>query len=114
MFEGSEYLDVYERDFERIREFDTIEDAKKALAARDKVESDQAEIERASKKAKNLRVGKIRGDIQKGSVEDEEVRSKIRAELMAEIALEKEADAAAGKGTSKAVVGPKTTKRGAK
>lgn len=77
------YMEDYQDEFERIREFEDVEDAKVALEARK-----AADLEMNGEKfkeKKKLRVSKIRGDVRKGSLEDEELRSKIRAELEAEL-----------------------------
>jgi len=78
------YMAAYEGEFERIREFDTIDDATKALAAR--IAADEVHEPILGKE--RLRSAKIRGDIRKGSVMDEEVRAQIRAELKAELEAE--------------------------
>lgn len=106
LFHGPDYLEAYEREFERIREFDDLDEAKKALAARESVEY-QRKIEAQKEKVrKNIRASKVRGDIRKGSVEDEELRARIKAELMAEMAVEEETAKA-----TKSNTGPKTRAR---
>lgn len=85
LFNGPEYLENYENEFERIREFDTLEDAQKALKARESVEAKERDEARRAKARKNIIASKVRGDIRKGSVDDEELRAKIKAELEAEM-----------------------------
>lgn len=79
------YMEDYQDEFERIREFDTAEEAKKAYDAR---KAADAALVPAKKGKEKLRVSKIRGDIRKGSLEDEALREKIKAEIKAEMAAE--------------------------
>lgn len=89
------YIANYESEFERIREFDSLEEANAALAARKSAD----EVHRKPTQLKKLRSAKVRGDIKKGSIPDEDVRAQVRAEIEAEIAIE---SAKAGKPTAKA------------
>jgi hypothetical protein len=94
------YIANYEREYERIREFDTMEEAVLALAAREAADpKGNAHVDKSA-----IKVGKLRGDIKKGSLDDEDLRATIRAEIIAEGGLEKPP-------SSKAQAGPKTTKR---
>lgn len=106
LFHGADYLENYEREFERIREFDSLEEAQKALATRDAATRKARNEKMLSKVKKNIRAGKLRGDIRKGSVEDEETRAKIRAEILEELAQEDQEEPTKG-----ASVGPKTRSR---
>lgn len=100
------YMERYEREFEGIREFDTVEEAREACDAR--IESDR-EFEASKGKGKaNIRAGKVRGDIKKGSKEDEILRAQIRSEIEAEMAAEKPPSSRGAK------AGPRTAKRTAK
>lgn len=110
LFHGPNYLEQYEREFERIREFADLDEAKKALAARESVEHSAKLKALKEKQGERLKVGKLRGDITKGSVEDEELRAKIRAELEEELRSQ---IAETNAKTSRAKVGPKTAKRSA-
>lgn len=73
---NEKYMEIYEREYERIREFDTMEEATEACkirqAADEKIQEPKAD--------KKIRAAKIRGDIKSGSKEDEELRAKIIAE----------------------------------
>lgn len=62
------YIEDYEHEFIRIREFEDIEEAKAALEARKEADIREMSIETPRK---NIRVSKIRGDIRRGSVDDE-------------------------------------------
>lgn len=99
------YVSNYENEFERIREFDSLEEANMALSAR--VEADVV-LAPKSEKTK-LKVAKIRGDIRKGSVDDEKTRATIRAEIEAEMKAEGISLKPPSSATAK--VGPKTTAR---
>jgi hypothetical protein len=92
------YIEVYEREYERIREFDTIEEATEAyeirVAADDKLKPNDDKS--------TIRAAKIRGDIKSGSREDEELRAKIKAEI------EEEQKAAKPPSSRGAKMGPKT------
>lgn len=74
----------YENEYVKIREFDTNSEAQEALAAREA--NDPIKGPRPGRE--NIIDGKIRGDIKKGSVADEDIRAKLKAEIMAEIAEE--------------------------
>jgi len=107
LFIGPDYLERYEREFERIREFESLEDAKSALASRETTDRKAAnELKRP--KSKNIRAGKLRGDIRKGSLDEEDVRAKLRAEIEAELRAELEAKEVAG---NSGKMGPKTSQR---
>lgn len=71
------YIEEYEDEFVRIREFDTLEEAKEALDKRE-----EADAEKVVRKRKKIAVSKVRGDIRKGSVEDEEIHAKMQKEIM--------------------------------
>lgn len=97
------YVAIYEREYERIREFDTIEEAKEALEVR--IQADPKAT--GAKDQGKIKAAKIRGDITKGSVEDEDTRAAVRAEIMEELKKE----GALKPPSSEATVGPKTRKR---
>ena len=92
------YMEIYEREYERIREFDTVEEAVEACEIR------QAADEKISgpKVDKSIKAAKIRGDIKAGSKEDEELRATIKAEI------EEEQKAAKPPSSRGAKMGPKT------
>lgn len=78
------YMANYEREYERIREFETLEDAYEAYVAR--CEADvptQVDFDKTK-----LKAGHIRGDIKKGSLEDEDLRAQIKREIEAELSRE--------------------------
>ena len=76
------YIEKYENEFERIREFDTMDDAKLAYDARE-----NADVKMVKKEKKRIHVSKVRGDIRKGTLEDEEIRARMKAEIEEEISL---------------------------
>ena len=92
------YMEIYEREYERIREFDTVEEAVEACEIR------QAADQRISgpKVDKSIKAAKIRGDIKGGSVEDEKLRAQIKAEI------EEEQKASKPPSSRGAKMGPKT------
>ena len=100
---NEKYVAVYEQEFERIREFDTVGEATAAHAIREAADDKGT----TGKDRKLLQLGKLRGDIKKGSVEDEDVRAAIRKEIMEEM---KAADAIKPP-SSEATVGPKSKAR---
>ena len=96
------YMAKYEREYERIREFDTAEEAHEAYKIRCAAD---AKTEVNWDKTK-LQAGHIRGDIKKGSLDDEDVRAQIKREIEAEITK--------GPGKTRgATMGPKTKARSA-
>ena len=100
------YMEKHEREFERIREFDTAEEAVAAYEAREM--ADRALLDQKGKKTR-IAAAKVRGDIKKGSMEDEALRARMKEELRAELMAEM-----ADKPTSGAASGPKTRARTAK
>lgn len=74
------YIEEYEREFERIREYNTIEDAK---AAYEKRLDEDAKV----KPKRTVKVSKVRGEIRKGESEQEimdRLREEVRMELLSE------------------------------
>lgn len=101
------YLEEYANEFERIREYDTAEEAKEAYDARVKADS----IVKSETKVKSrIASAKVRGDIKKGSMEDEALREQIKAELRIEL----EAELNKSKDTGAATMGAKTRARSSK
>jgi len=94
------YMEKYEREFERIREFDNADEACEAYNVRCMVDK---ELDAKTKKKGSIAAGKVRGDIRKGSIEDEKLRSTLKEELRIELMKEIE--------TGKATAGPKTRAR---
>lgn len=90
------YIEDYENEFERIREYDTLADAQEALAIRQ-----EADLENKPKSEKQkIKVSKIRGDIRKGNIDEDRLRAQIRKEMELEqlqltIGAEKEVEAPA-------------------
>jgi len=74
------YMEMYEREYERIREFDTVEEAVEACEIRKAADVSVGPVIGS----KSIKAAKIRGDIKSGSKEDEELRAKIIAEHEAE------------------------------
>lgn len=74
------YMEAYENEYERIREFETAEEAVEACNIRQAAEGLNAK----RPESKMIKAGKLRGDIKGGSNEDEELRAKIRAEILEE------------------------------
>ena len=99
---NSNYMEAYESEFERIREFDTPEEAMEAYKVRELVDRE----ERSGYSGSKIAAAKVRGDIKKGSMEDEDLRTKLKAELRAELMAEEE--------TGAATMGKKTTARSKK
>ena len=95
------YMESYEREYERLREFDTLEEAVEACEIR-KAADVQPTLTR---KQASLKAGKIRGDVKSGSREDEELRAKIKAEVEEELKVTKPPSSRGAK------MGPKTTKK---
>ena len=95
------YVEAYEREFERVREFDTVEEAHVACAIRQAADTTQGK----HKERKMIKAGKLRGEIKKGSKEDEDLRATIRAELLAELKAVEEPK------STGATIGPKTKAR---
>ena len=93
------YMETYEREYERIREFPTVEEAIEACEIRQAADTKPHELRTKGK----LRAGKIRGDVKGGSKEDEELRAKIKAEVEEEIKTEKPPSSRGAK------MGPKTS-----
>ena len=85
------YLENYENEFENIREFDTPEDARAAYDAREA--ADREMLETTAPKTK-IKAGKIRGEIRRGSLDEEEMRNRLRKEIEAEMALKTPSEAA--------------------
>ena len=75
------YMENYEREYERLREFDTVEEAIEACEIRQAADVKPDMVREKGK----LRAGKLRGDVKEGSKEDEELRATIKAEVEAEI-----------------------------
>lgn len=98
------YLNDYHREFERVREFKSAEEAVAAYEAR--CEADLTEVQRKSRRGK-IAAAKIRGDIKEGSMEDEALRAQLKAELKAEL----EAELALTTDDGSATTGPKTRAR---
>lgn len=99
---NEKYMETYEREYERIREFDTVEEAVEARDIRQAADESIA----APKIDKSIKAAKIRGDIKSGSREDEELRAKIIAEHKAE-----EAKVAKPPSSRGAKMGAETAKR---
>ena len=95
------YMEIYEREYERIREFDTVEEAVEACEIR--IAADEKTS--APKQDKSIKAAKIRGDIKSGSKEDEELRAQIKAEI------EEEQKAAKPPSSRGAKMGPKTASK---
>lgn len=97
------YMENYEREYERIREFATVEEAVEACEIRCAADIKPDHVKSKAK----LRAGKIRGDVKKGSKEDEDLRATIKAEVAAEL----KAEEAVKPPSSQATTGPKTQAR---
>jgi len=101
MVVNENYIENYDTEFERIREYDSLEDANEALALR--IEADAVSNPKAEKT--KIKVSKIRGDIRKGNLDEERLRAQIRKELELELkgaaaSVEKETKVAPVKKTS--------------
>lgn len=81
------YIENYEQEFMRIREFDSIEEAKAALDAREEADRLKKVKELPKKK---IRASKVRGDIRKGSLEEETFEQNL-VELQEEVVAQIEA-----------------------
>ena len=97
------YIEAYENEFERIREFDTVEEATEAHKIREA--ADSKDTKKAERKL--IKAGKLRGEIKKGSNEDEDVRAAMRAEILEELKQQE----AVKPPSSGASMGPATKKR---
>ena len=97
------YMDAYEREYERIREFETVEEAVEACSIRQSAYSTHTK----ATESKMIKAGKLRGDIKKGSNEDEDVRAAMRAEILEELKKQE----AVKPPSSGATMGPATKKR---
>ena len=85
------YMERYDSEFENIREFDTAQDARVAYDARNQADREMKE-EATPKTA--IKVAKVRGDIRKGSVDEEQMRNRLRKEIEAEMAIKTPSEAA--------------------
>jgi len=83
MVVNENYIDNYDTEFERIREYDSLEEANEALAFR--IEADAISNPKVEKA--RIKVSKIRGDIRKGNIDEERLRAQIRKEMELEGAI---------------------------